>query len=92
MCDLYHVRLLDRSVKHGILLSKPISEGSCQPYDDENGETALAFLEDYDYFRLCSANCTPAQRTALPQISLELRAPAGAAARVEPCRDAAAEP
>jgi hypothetical protein len=95
--DRYHIQLLDRSIKHGILLSKPITEDACRPYDDGAGGFLLAFVEDFNYFRICPANCTLAQRTGLPSISLELRQTTAAAAagggggarpaRLEPCRD-----
>jgi hypothetical protein len=87
--DAFIARLVDQNTKEKTILYKPIDHEKCQPYD-EDGAALLLFAEDFNYFRTCSPNCTLAQRTALPQVSLELlRAGSGAAvlSHIESCLD-----
>jgi hypothetical protein len=87
--DALIARLVDQNTKEKTILYKPIDHEKCQPYD-EDGAALLLFAEDFNYFRTCSPNCTLAQRTALPQVSLELlRAGSGAAvlSHIESCLD-----
>ena len=87
--DEFIARLVDQNTKEKTILNKPINRVDCQQYD-EDGSVLLHFTEDFDYFRTCNSNCTMAQRTALPQVSLELLRAAGGAsalAYIEPCLD-----